>query len=120
MSILSEKTGMTRRQFLRGTGVLAVTAILGGVFAKFGVNVFAFSNEYIAQRASGLYTLDEKMAIRKSHENPEIIQIYKEFLSPGEVKPLGERAHHLLHTRYGGDIPDLLKELKEHGQHQAA
>jgi len=34
--------------------------------------------------------------IRKSHENPEIIKLYDEFLG----KPNGEKSHHLLHTHY--------------------
>ncbi|MDD4962241.1 MAG: [FeFe] hydrogenase, group A, partial [Candidatus Marinimicrobia bacterium] len=48
------------------------------------------------KRAEAIYTEDEKMVIRKSHQNPEVIQLYKEFLG----KPLGEKSHHLLHTKY--------------------
>lgn len=114
MSIFTEKVGMTRRQFLKGSGMLAVAVIVSGVFAKIGFDAFAASDEYIAQRAAGLYTLDEKMALRKSHENPEVIQIYQEFLSPGEQKYLSEKAHHLLHTKYGKDIPAFIEELKGH------
>jgi iron only hydrogenase large subunit-like protein len=33
---------------------------------------------------------------RQSHNNPEIKQIYKEFLD----KPLSEKAHKYLHTSY--------------------
>ena len=33
---------------------------------------------------------------RKSHENPEIIAIYKNFLG----EPLGHKSHELLHTHY--------------------
>jgi len=32
---------------------------------------------------AGLYTLDEKMTLRKSHENPEIIKLYEEILVSG-------------------------------------
>lgn len=120
MNIFIEKTGITRRQFFKGTGILAATAVFTGVMAKIGIDIFKASDKYIEKRIAGLYTLDEKMTIRKSHENPEILQIYKEFLSPGEVKPLSEKAHHLLHTKYGNDIPKLLKELESHGQHHAA
>lgn len=114
MSIFTEKVGMTRRQFLKGSGMLAVTVIVTGVFAKIGFDAFAAGDEYIDQRIAGLYTLDEQMAIRKSHENPEIIQIYQDFLSPGEQKYLSEKAHHLLHTKYGKDIPAFIEELKQH------
>ena len=48
------------------------------------------------KRAAGIYREDESKSIRKSHENPAIITLYKEFLS----KPLGKKSHHLLHTHY--------------------
>lgn len=114
MSIFKERDGITRRQFLKGSGILAVTVVITGVFAKFGVDIFKASDDYIAQRVQGLYALDESMAIRRSHKNPEILQIYKDFLSPGEVSPVSEKAHHLLHTRYGKDIAGLLEELEHH------
>ena len=47
-------------------------------------------------RADCLYSIDEKSTIRKSHENPVLKKIYKEYLG----KPLEEKAHHLLHTHY--------------------
>lgn len=47
-------------------------------------------------RADCLYSIDEKSTIRKSHENPILKKIYEEYLG----EPLGERAHHLLHTHY--------------------
>ena len=49
-----------------------------------------------AKRANALYTIDEKSVIRKSHENPVIKKIYKEFLE----KPGSHIAHELLHTEY--------------------
>ncbi len=48
------------------------------------------------QRAEAIYQEDAGKPIRKSHENPEIIQLYKEFLN----KPLGLKSHELLHTKY--------------------
>ena len=47
-------------------------------------------------RAKSLYIEDSNKTIRKSHENPAILALYKEFLG----KPLGEKSHHLLHTTY--------------------
>lgn len=49
-----------------------------------------------AERAKVLYDLDAKNTIRKSHENPAIIELYKDYLG----KPGSEKAHHLLHTTY--------------------
>ncbi len=48
------------------------------------------------KRAAAIYAADSSLPLRKSHENPEVIQIYKEFLH----EPLGHESHHLLHTRY--------------------
>ena len=48
------------------------------------------------KRIDAIYREDEGKELRKSHNNPEIAQIYSEFLG----KPLGERSHHLLHTHY--------------------
>lgn len=48
------------------------------------------------KRAHGLANIDEHKVIRKSHENPRIINLYKEYLE----EPLGGRSHHLLHTSY--------------------
>ena len=45
-------------------------------------------------RGKVLWNLDQKSAIRYSHENPDVQALYSEFL----VKPLGEKSHHLLHT----------------------
>ena len=49
-----------------------------------------------AERAKVLYNLDEANVIRKSHENPEIIKLYADFLG----KPGSHKAHELLHTTY--------------------
>jgi NADH-quinone oxidoreductase subunit G/[NiFe] hydrogenase diaphorase moiety small subunit/NADP-reducing hydrogenase subunit HndD len=48
------------------------------------------------KRTDAIYREDEGMEIRKSHENPEVQQIYKEFLG----EPLGHKSHELLHTHY--------------------
>lgn len=48
------------------------------------------------KRAEAIYKADRGLPIRKSHENPAIKQIYKEFLG----EPNSEKAHHLLHTHY--------------------
>lgn len=54
------------------------------------------SMEIRKKRAAGIYDEDEHMTIRKSHENPEVTEIYQSFLH----KPLGHRSHDLLHTHY--------------------
>ena len=49
-----------------------------------------------AIRASVLYSNDAAKTIRKSHENPEIIKLYNEYLE----KPGSHKAHEYLHTSY--------------------
>ena len=49
-----------------------------------------------AKRADCLYSIDEKSTIRKSHENPLVKTIYKDYLE----KPGSHKAHELLHTHY--------------------
>ena len=45
-------------------------------------------------RGDILDSLDENNPIRYSHENPEVITLYRDYME----KPLSEKAHHLLHT----------------------
>jgi iron only hydrogenase large subunit-like protein len=47
-------------------------------------------------RTGGVNLDDREHALRKSHQNPEVERIYKDFLE----KPLGHLSHHLLHTTY--------------------
>lgn len=50
------------------------------------------------KRTEAIYAEDAGMPVRKSHENPEVLKIYEDFLG----EPLGELSHHLLHTSYIG------------------
>ncbi len=45
-------------------------------------------------RGKVLWNLDKNSKIRYSHENPDVLALYSEYLE----KPLGHRSHHLLHT----------------------
>ena len=49
-----------------------------------------------AERAKSLYQEDRKMFTRKSHNNPAVKKLYKEFLGMAN----GKQAHKLLHTHY--------------------
>lgn len=51
---------------------------------------------YAAKRAEVLYREDKSKAIRRSHLNPDIIQLYKTYL----IEPGSMLAHKLLHTTY--------------------
>ncbi len=74
---------------------IEVMACPGGCLGGGGQPVTT-SKEIRQKRAEAIYSEDENMVIRKSHENQEIIRIYEEFLD----KPLGEKSHKLLHTHY--------------------
>jgi NADP-reducing hydrogenase subunit HndD len=54
------------------------------------------NNEVRQARIKAIYREDESKNLRKSHENADIAKLYAEFLG----KPLGEKSHHLLHTKY--------------------
>ncbi len=51
-----------------------------------------------AKRSAAIYAEDAAMPLRKSHENPEVLQLYEEFLG----EPLSHKSHALLHTHYTG------------------
>lgn len=61
-----------------------------------GGQPYGTTNEIRRKRIAALYEIDKGLTLRKSHENPDIIALYKEFLG----EPLSEKAHHLLHTHY--------------------
>lgn len=54
------------------------------------------TNEIRQKRIQAIYKEDEGKQLRKSHANPEVLQIYEEFLE----KPYSHLAHELLHTKY--------------------
>ncbi len=47
-------------------------------------------------RGEVLYNEDKSLPARRSHQNPAVQKLYKDYLE----KPLGEKSHHLLHTKY--------------------
>ncbi len=64
---------------------------------------------YIQKRAKVLYDIDKGKKVRRSHLNPDIIALYKEYL--GEYG--SPKAHKMLHTTYNAHrekYPDLNKE----------
>ena len=56
-----------------------------------------FTNDAVrAKRIEAIYKEDEGKALRKSHANPAIQELYKVFLDA----PLSKKSHKLLHTHY--------------------
>jgi NADH-quinone oxidoreductase subunit G len=74
---------------------IEVMACPGGCIGG-GGQPYGVDDERRKLRIAGLYQDDSDCQIRHSHENPEVIKLYEDFLG----KPLGPKAHDLLHTRY--------------------
>lgn len=74
---------------------IEIMACPGGCLGG-GGQPFPVDNEIRMKRMEAIYEEDRNLPIRKSHENPEIVQIYKEFLE----EPLSHKSHKLLHTSY--------------------
>ena len=66
------------------------------------------ADEIRKSRIAALYRRDEAMTLRTSHENPEILEVYKTFYG----KPLSELAEKMLHTTYQ-DRSELLHRKDE-------
>lgn len=70
----------------------------GGCVNGGGQPVSKGSREKAVQaKAAGLYSLDGKLATRRSHDNADVQQLYKKYLG----KPNSHEAHELFHTHYG-------------------
>ena len=76
--------------------VVEVMACPGGCIGGAGQPYHHGHIEVLQARARAIYQEDEGKPIRKSHENPDIQELYKNFLG----EPLGERSEQLLHTQY--------------------
>lgn len=74
---------------------LEVMACPGGCLGGGGQPI-PTNAEIRQKRALAIYAEDGDKPIRKSHENPEVIKIYNDFLG----KPASELSHRLLHTTY--------------------
>lgn len=74
---------------------IEVMACPGGCIGGGGQPV-PVNQEIRRMRREALLNCDRMSELRKSHENPEIKALYDNWLG----KPLGEKAHRLLHTHY--------------------
>jgi len=75
---------------------IEIMACPGGCIGGGGQPYHHGNIEILKQRTRAIYSEDQAKVIRKSHENPYIKELYEKYLG----KPLGEKAHHLLHTHY--------------------
>jgi NADH-quinone oxidoreductase subunit G len=75
---------------------IEIMACPGGCIGGGGQPYLHGNTEKLKKRAEAIYSDDRNNIRRKSHENPEVIKLYEEFLG----EPNGEKAHELLHTHY--------------------
>ncbi len=75
---------------------IEIMACPGGCIGGAGQPLHRGDPSVLEARMKAIYQEDANKVIRKSHENPEIITLYEEFLG----KPLSEKSHELLHTCY--------------------
>lgn len=75
---------------------IEIMACPGGCIGGGGQPFHGGDINVLKKRAEAIYKEDAGKKIRKSHENPFIQKLYKEYLG----EPCGELSHKLLHTHY--------------------
>ena len=75
---------------------IEIMACPGGCIGGGGQPYHHGDMEIIKKRQQAIYEEDRGKSKRKSHQNEEVLQLYREYLG----KPYGEKAHELLHTYY--------------------
>ncbi len=73
-----------------------VMACPGGCIGGGGTAKGPMWTQTLSQRQESVYAIDRKIKLHNSHDNPDVIRLYKEFL----LKPNGELSHELLHCTY--------------------
>lgn len=74
---------------------IEIMACPGGCVGGGGQPI-SFDMSLKKMRGDALYKEDKQLPYRRSHNNPSIKKIYEDYLG----EPLGEKSHHLLHTKY--------------------
>ncbi len=83
---------------------IEIMACPGGCIGGGGQPYYHGDFKILKARQLAIYREDANKPIRKSHENPDVIKLYEEFLG----KPMSEKAHHLLHTQYFDRTNDVV------------
>lgn len=80
----------------RGIHAIEVMACKGGCVGGAGQPYHHGDQNVILKRQAAIYEIDKNMPLRKSHENPSILALYRDYFD----EPGSELAHQLLHTSY--------------------
>ncbi len=84
------------RRGIKHYDIIEIMACPGGCIDGGGQPFHHGDLTILDQREAAIHQADREKATRRSYENESIQKLYQEFL--GEVG--GEKAHHLLHTKY--------------------
>lgn len=76
--------------------VIEIMACPGGCIGGGGQPYHHGNVEILKARANAIYQEDRSKPLRKSHKNPAVVALYKDFMG----EPYGEKAHQLLHTNF--------------------
>ena len=95
-----EGASMLMKEVAEGTSPYHFIEVMGcpGGCINGGGQPRCTEENYREKRARALYSEDERKVLRKSHENPDLMKLYGEWLG----EPNGHLAHHLLYTHYVG------------------
>ena len=75
---------------------IEIMACPGGCLNGGGQPYIHGDTSILERRKEAIYKIDKDLPKRKSHQNPDIIKLYDEYLG----KPGSHKAHKLLHTEY--------------------
>lgn len=67
--------------------------------------IYPLDKDLVKKRQQALYTIDESKNLRRSHQNPAVIEMYRDYFE----KPGSKKAHELLHTTYKAKLPRGIK-----------
>ena len=103
---------ITRRGFLRGCCILTGGLAMGIHWTGRAVARVRSIKDYMQDRIASVYREDKSFVHRASQDNEQVKALYQKFLE----KPLSEKSHHLLHTKWY-DKSAAVKKLHAEGQY---
>ena len=103
---------ITRRGFLRGCCIVTGGLTMGIHWTNRAVAGVRTIKDYMQDRIASVYREDKSFTHRASQDNVQVQELYKKFLD----KPLSEKSHHLLHTKWT-DKSAAVRKLNEEGQY---
>lgn len=111
--VIGDPKNISRRDMIAGVVTVALTLVSASALGGLAIGGYKMAKDYITKRINALYANDAARALRLSHKNEEVLDLYKKYLSPGAVIPARtELSHRLCHTSYGAACQTELKHLK--------